>query len=1567
MQHTKRWLAAVLAMTMALSDCGGMTILATENTAAVEEDSVSDNNAGISDEIIPKDETKKSDDNDVIALNPSENTENDPESDTAELPALHIGQIKEGEELPSPKDPEFVYDLPISFETADHLVLFVNYSINMMPENQKNKTVNWSILRGEKGLKPGTASLLDEEDDWAGFETVPSSPFFVMEEITNEESEYYQMMAFSPAVTSSAIDNNESYELGDAPENYDYYIRAAFYPDTENGTAEDFYAAATIPFLPQKYASETQNETTDGENAQTDILPDDMADEEPAASEETPDDALTDAETADTESGDEETDMEQTSEESISENSVTSEPLSSLSENERESDVPPTNENFGVLALDAENVSLHIGKTSQIHATLEPKNPDAKITWSSSDPAIVSVSTDTSDIEKVNVSSYIANIEALQVGTAQITAKCGDDLTATVKVNVIAADENEVYDLSGDIWVSGFKKEDESLVYTGQKITQDFQVYYKETLLKEKTDYTLTYKNNVDAAKSNDVKAPNVTITMKGQYQGSATLYFTIYPTDIENLDIYNPPKDNAVENNGEEKASSGYIQTVNYSKNLKLPTPELTFGKKKLAANKDFVCDYTPLLEQSLYGDYKKGDSYTLGKTYYYSVDGKGNFKGTIRIPFVVVNKTLNFSSATVKLSAKQYEYHGKPLTGADVGIEKITLNKKTLEPYLYSYDVYATGIDNAYIMVYPTADGEEAGYCGFKKVALKLVGDRNIRDAAQGKDWKSEITFSQKKVNEAGGIIQDETGALLTFGEGSAKEALIEGQDYTVKYTNAKKVGMVTATFTGKGRYKGTIIQRYQIVPNNNKNNFTIRWKNVNREGGALVIAYQKGGVVPDFALLDQDNNVLKNKTDYTVKLKDNKAPGNMGCEITGKGNYKGFTETVQIMVKNGDLSQCTLSVPDKPYNTNTNAWKSKVTVKDVNGKTLAAGKDYEKEISYSYPGYTGTENEQSPTIGTIVTVTVKGMGFYANEDTAKSSLTGSYRIFDNNKNISKLIVTIDPQEYTGKEIALTPITDIHLYTNKTDAKKKQNEITESCYEIVEYKNNIKAGTAKVTLHGIGAYGGTKTYSFKIQKKAYLTNRVAKITLDKPNLNISIAEKGQRTLTATITPKDPSQKLTNPTIIWTTSNHNIATVKAKGPAPDDKSDTKTDTDNSISVTADITVQNAGTVKITAIAQDGNKKAVCTVKITVPALKEKNQTIRRKTGDTYQLRFDLNSDSEIDWSSFKFESTNLKVASVTENGLITMKRFGMVTIKVSVGKYVQQCSFVVERVSDDELTESNGVLTYVQKSGCKDDTAAINALLRQAERSKGAYDTVYIPNGTYNINAVPTSSAFGGLVLTDNQNLIMADGATLKALANSSDGYHVIYAFGRSNVTISGGKIIGDYTNGHNGSNGEWGHGIQISGCTNVYISNVNVSYCWGDGIYLGFYDGPNVCSNRVTIENCNLHHNRRNNLSITDASNVTIRNCQFNNASGTDPQYGIDIEPNAGRPCKTIRIYDSTFKGNAKASLGIMTPASDIRLENCKLDGQFINWSGTNVVLKNTTVEGGVTGQNAGNVKYE
>ena len=1559
MRIMKRWLTIILAMSIALSDCGSITVFATEDAVTVEtsdsgndeESLLADEEEGIGSDELPDDneltsddETKKSEDADVSPEDANEDKNHEeadsaqddntaPETDTeTELPTLHIGQIKKGEELPSPDDSEFVYDLPVSFEMSDSVLLFVNYSIDATFEKEEKGTLVWSILRGENGMEEGSTCLVNEEDDWADFEVVSDSPYFTMADNEDEESDYYQ------TVELAVRDIADDAEYID----YNYYIRAAWYFGTGEEKAEEFYAAATVAFLPEV-------------DADMDETPDDALGMEEIDIEETQEDVPVTEETCEEEAADnaliEESYMNTVSEENDAENRT-----DERYESEEQQSIGKL-----VLYIADEDKPMEPGETRLITAKIESEDGQkdtriepSMIEWESSDKNVATVGKD-------------GVISAKAEGYAQITAEYNDMMSYAMVEVACKEGTEKVLDLSGDIWVAGFQQESEDLVYTGQKITQDIRVYHNETLLKEKTDYTLTYKNNVNAAAYDSSKAPSVTIKLKGQYSGSRTLYFTIKPRNID------------------ENGTMGYEQVVQYAKTLKIPAPTLSYNNKKLTSNKDFVCDYSSLPE-----NYTKGDSYEDGEIYEYTVNGKGNFTGSITMNLAVIkDKNLNLGSATVTLDKKQYEYHGEPLSEGDVGIT-VKFGKTVVDENYYEYDVQAKSVGTGYVEIYPSNVGREAGYRGTKKVNIKVVGDRKIKDAVLGDGWQPSITFSQKRLNEDGGMIQAKEKVLVYYiedeesdsdedGEKSFQEEdLIEGENYTVKYSNHKKVGTATVTFTGKGRYTGSFKKTYKITPNNGigkDENFTIIWKNVTRnrtdEGETFETAYQKGGAVPDFVLMYQDKNVLKNKTDYTVKLTNNKKAGStMTCIITGKGNYKGYSASKQIMVTTADIGKGTISVADKQYSTKANAWKSKPTIKDVNGKTLAAGTDYAKEFEYTFPNM-NEENVSYPEAGTTVTITVHGINNY------EDSVIGSYRIYQNS--ISKLTISIDAQEYTGRAVELTA-DDIHVYANKNNAKKKiEIENKESCYKIVSYSNNIKSGTAKVTLQGIGDYGGTKTYSFKISKKTYRINQVKGITLDKTSLSLNVQgnDDENRILKATIKSADATVSPANPTVIWSTSNSNIAAVEG-GPVVETTVPGNPDTFET-TVTAHIVLKKAGSVTITATTQDGNKKAKCTVTIIDVPILDDNDPIIMNVGETHQLIFE---NPESDLSGITWTISNSDVVSVDKDkGILTAHKAGAVVLKLTKSKYVQQCYVIVK--GDEVKPESYN--EFKQKSGSDDDTDAIRNAIYSAYRNESC-GGIYIPAGVYRVDA--TKNANYGIFLDGRMNgwnvleergdfeIRLSPGALILTKANSRSGdFHVITIVGCSNITISGGTIIGE-RNEHNGKGGESGHGIGLYNCTNTHISDMDISQCWGDGIYLGRMNDTRSPDNvNITITNCNVHDNRRNNLSITSAAGdsdkningVTIDNCQFNYAKGTDPQFGIDIETNTSRACKDIVIRNTTIKGNAKGSVGIITKAENVTFEDCELSGNFYNMAGKNVVLRRVKFTSGSVVDNARGVKIE
>lgn len=185
--------------------------------------------------------------------------------------------------------------------------------------------------------------------------------------------------------------------------------------------------------------------------------------------------------------------------------------------------------------------------------------------------------------------------------------------------------------------------------------------------------------------------------------------------------------------------------------------------------------------------------------------------------------------------------------------------------------------------------------------------------------------------------------------------------------------------------------------------------------------------------------------------------------------------------------------------------------------------------------------------------------------------------------------------------------------------------------------------------------------------------------------------------------------------------------------------------------------------------------------------------------------------------------------------------------------------------------------------------------------------NNIYVEPGEYYVKAKRQSDAC--LRVGDNTTIVLDGNITLQP--NDFISYNIIRIEG-TNVYISGsGGIKGDRSS-HLGKKGEWGMGIGVYKSNNAQIRGLSIQDCWGDCIYIAGH------SKKVKIDNCNLSNSRRQGISITSASNVKICNCKISDINGTEPQYGIDIEPNMGDTVSHVSIHNTSIH-NCKG--GIMT----------------------------------------------
>lgn len=250
----------------------------------------------------------------------------------------------------------------------------------------------------------------------------------------------------------------------------------------------------------------------------------------------------------------------------------------------------------------------------------------------------------------------------------------------------------------------------------------------------------------------------------------------------------------------------------------------------------------------------------------------------------------------------------------------------------------------------------------------------------------------------------------------------------------------------------------------------------------------------------------------------------------------------------------------------------------------------------------------------------------------------------------------------------------------------------------------------------------------------------------------------------------------------------------------------------------------------------------------------------------------------------------------INSNSVVTKSEFGTASnFKQPVGG-----NFVDKIINEYEQAYENVFWHGAKGDGATDDTDAI----QQAIDSLGIIGgTVYIPKGIYMIRAHDSEQAktrpyylydAGGIALKSNIKLKLANGAVLKAIANSEHNYNIVRIVGQDNVTIEGGELIGDLDSRTAETlNGEWGYGIATMGSTNISINHVKLSKMMGDGINCQVGLDNKTINEHVIIDNVICDHNYRQGISIEGVEHGIIINSVFSNTSGSSPEAGIDLEP--------------------------------------------------------------------------
>lgn len=345
--------------------------------------------------------------------------------------------------------------------------------------------------------------------------------------------------------------------------------------------------------------------------------------------------------------------------------------------------------------------------------------------------------------------------------------------------------------------------------------------------------------------------------------------------------------------------------------------------------------------------------------------------------------------------------------------------------------------------------------------------------------------------------------------------------GTDYTVSYVNNTKANAVKdevrmmkngngifysmdegefnaelpyAIITGKGNYSGTAYVNFNILPITISDVYA-------KEAEGVTLKYTEQTVESSktfkpFTSLQFGKTTLKNNVDYTVKvtregetenlLKNGSMPAQVGIytlTVAAQGNYDGcIVKNIYVAEKQKMLKNATIKLAKKSvlydytdgyvtFNFEGASPDAVVTMKaDGVTTTLREGVDFHAVY---------TKNDR---VGTA-TLTINGQGEYVGSKSVDFKITGTKLT---NKNTT--LVYDKNAVYTGDTIEVLDYVGI----KNADGTERQL-YREKDYQ-VSYKNNVKKGTATMTVTGLSTagYSGSIKKTFKISAQKLSENMI-------------------------------------------------------------------------------------------------------------------------------------------------------------------------------------------------------------------------------------------------------------------------------------------------------------------------------------------------------------------------------------------------------------------------------------------------------------------------------------------
>ncbi len=354
------------------------------------------------------------------------------------------------------------------------------------------------------------------------------------------------------------------------------------------------------------------------------------------------------------------------------------------------------------------------------------------------------------------------NVTALKTGTGYVT---------------VTASANGYNSVSKDVKIVVSKKSlnnglltlsETSYVYDGTYKKPAATVTFGGKVLQEGKDYTISYRNNLN------VGVTTVIATGMGDYTGYTSKNFTITKRAMAGGTV-------------------SVTSSVSFTGSNITPSVTVKVAGRTLTNGTDYTVSYS--------------NNKNVGTSNVY-VYGKGNYSGSLSAKFDIVPAKQQIQKLETKYKGFYIDWAQKgSATGYDVE---------------YSVKANMSGAVSKHLTANKPDTLTVSGLAGDKTYYVRVRSYTNVNGKVYYGAWsdiKSIKTANNDitKATVSGISTKAFTGKAIkqnvTVKVGNT--VLKNGTDYTVSYSNNKKVGKATVKITGKGKYGGVITKTFKINP--------------------------------------------------------------------------------------------------------------------------------------------------------------------------------------------------------------------------------------------------------------------------------------------------------------------------------------------------------------------------------------------------------------------------------------------------------------------------------------------------------------------------------------------------------------------------------------------------------------------------------------------------------------------------------------------------------------------------------------------------------------------------------